>query len=260
MADIAISPVEPPRRFPLDWIPGVLFTPRTTMATIAAQTRSIWFFPLLILSIFAVIGVLVAGPIKVAEAQMRGPELPENWQYLSPEQQAQVMQAYEATQKPVFIYVFPSFLAVGKIWVVWLIISWLLHLALTMLGGRGSMTTTFNIVGWAGLPFAVRDAVRIVAMLSTKQMIANPGISGFAPLGEEGLDKFLTILLGLIDIYVIWYIVLLVIGVRAATKVTSWKAFGGVVVTVLITLLLGALIQYGTSLLSSLNVVRPFFF
>ncbi len=260
MAEVAVSPVEPPRRFPLDWIPGVLFTPRQTMATIASQTRSVWFFPLFLLSLVAVIGVLVAGPIKIREAQMRGPELPENWQYLSPEQQAQIMQAYEATQKPVFIYVFPSFLAVGKVWTVWLVISGLLHLVLTMLGGRGSTTTTFNIVGWAGLPFAVREAVRIIAMLSTNQMIAHPGLSGFAPLGDERLNVFLTIFLELIDIYVLWYIALLVIGVRAATKVTSGKAFGGVFVTVLITLLLGALIQYGTSLLSNLNVVRPFFF
>jgi hypothetical protein len=260
MAEIAVSPVEPPRRFPLDWIPGVLFTPRQTMAKIAAQARGVWFFPLLILSLVAVVGVIVAGPIKIREAQMKGPDLPPNFEYYSPEQQAQIMQSWEATQKPVFIYVFPAFLAVGKVWMVWLIVSGMLHLALTMLGGRGSMGTTLNITAWAGLPFAVREGVRIIAMLTTSQMIANPGLSGFAPLGEERLNLFLDSLLSLIDIYVIWYILLLVIGVRAATKLSFGKALGGVAVPVILVLILGALVTFGASLLSGLNTVRPFFF
>ncbi len=260
MADVALTPLEPPRRFPLDWIPGVLFTPRQTMARIASQARPVWFFPLMILTLTAIIYTVVAGPIKIREAQAKGPDLPPDYQYYSPEQQAQIMQAWEATQKPVFIYVFPGLIAVGKVWVVWLIVGGVLHLALTMLGGRGSAATTLNIVAWASLPLAVRDAVRTIAILSTQQMIASPGLSGFAPVGEARLYLFINSLLALIDIYVIWYIALLVIGVRAATKVTPGKAFGAALVTVLLALVLGALIGFASSFLSNLNVIRPFFF
>ncbi len=260
MADVALTPLEPPRRFPLDWIPGVLFTPRQIMPKIAAQSRAVWFFPLMILTLTAVIYTVVAGPIKIREAQMKGPNLPADYQYYSPEQQAQIMQAWEATQKPVFIYVFPGLIAVGKVWVVWLIVGGVLHLALTMLGGRGSAATTMNIVAWASLPYAVRDAVRIIAMLSTQQMVASPGLSGFAPVGEARFYVFLNSLLALIDIYVIWNIVLLVIGVRAATRVTPGKAFGAVLVTILLALVLGASISFAGSFFSNLNVIRPFFF
>jgi hypothetical protein len=260
MSDVALSPIETPRRFPMDWIPGVLFTPRQTMAKIAAQSRAVWFFPLMILTLTAILNTVVAGPIKIREAQMKGPNLPPDYQYYSPEQQAQIMQAWEATQKPVFIYVFPGLIAVAKVWVVWLIIGGVLHLAVTMLGGRGSAATTLNIVAWASLPLAVRDAVRIIAMLSTGQMVASPGLSGFAPIGEARIYVFFTALLALIDIYVIWYTLLLVIGIRAATKISLGKALGAVMVTVLLSLTLGALLSYGSSLLSNLNVVRPFFF
>lgn len=36
----------------------------------------------------------------------------------------------------------------------------LLHLVLTMLGGRDSTGGALNIVAWAALPFALRDLVR----------------------------------------------------------------------------------------------------
>jgi hypothetical protein len=170
------------------------------------------------------------------------------------------MQAWEATQKPVFIYVFPGLVAVGQIWLVWLIVGGLLHLFITMLGGRGSAATSMNIVAWSGLPFAVRDIVRIISMLSTGQMVATPGLSGFAPGGESGISVFMGILLTLIDIYIIWNTALLAIGSRAATKVSSGKAFGAAFMTVILVLIMGSLISFGSSSLSNLNVIRPFFF
>ncbi len=102
MADVTLTPMEPTRRLPLDWIPGVLFTPRVTLARIASINRGVWFLPILILTLTAILATVVAGPIKLREAQMKGPDLPPDFQYYSPEQQAQIMQAWEATQKPVF--------------------------------------------------------------------------------------------------------------------------------------------------------------
>ncbi len=97
-------------------------------------------------------------------------------------------------------------------------------------------------------------------MLSTGQAIANPGLSGFSPVGDTRLDIFLKSLLALIDIYLIWYMLLLVIGVRSSTKVSPGKAFVGVFLTILIALALGALVSFVSSLLSNLTIVRPFFF
>ena len=42
---------------------------------------------------------------------------------------------------------------------MWLVVSWLLHLVLTLLGGRGTSQGAINVVAWASLPFVVR-AVR----------------------------------------------------------------------------------------------------
>lgn len=254
-----IPPVQPPR-LRLDWVIGVLFKPRKTFTQVAAQARPIWLTPMLLLTLTALIVIVVTGPIKKNEALMKGPTLPPSYQYMTPEQQAQFMKAYEATQGPIFLYVFPALIALGKVWLGWLIVGGMLHLVLTLLGGRGSTGVAMNLVAWAAVPFAVRDAVRIIAMLSTHQLIANPGLAGFAPLATAGFGLYLAKILALIDLYVIWHILLMVVGVRASNGLALGKAWISVLVTVFLALNLQALAAFVTALLGSLNTTRPFFF
>jgi hypothetical protein len=259
MAESAVPVIERPKRIRFDWIPGVLFFPRKTFAEITAQTQAVWLTPLLLLTITAILLVVVAGPIKRNNFMMQGPTYPENWEFMSPDQQAQFMQAWEATQKPVFLYIFPAALAVGKIWLGWLIVGGLLHLVLTMLGGRGSTAASMNIVAWAGLPFAVRDIVQIVFLASQKTLVAGQGLAGFVS-GEGGFFVFLTRLLAAVDIYLIWNILLIVLGVRASNGLTRGKALTGVLITILLVIAFQALLGFLTSLLSGMSVTRPFFF
>lgn len=258
MTETITLPVEAPRRFRLDWVIGVLIRPRQTLARIAAQSGSVWFTPLMILTITTLLAVVVAGPIK-KEAAMSGPlDLPENFQYYSPEDQAQFLQAMEATRSNVFIYGFPALTGVAGVWVGWLVVGGLVHLVLTMLGGRGMTGSAMNLVAWSSLPFAVRDIVRIVAMLVTHRLIVHPGISGFAPPGDEGLSLYLAGLFALFDIYVIWHILLLVIGVRTANGISRGRAIGGMVFVILFVLSVQALLAYFGTQLATMTIIRQF--
>jgi hypothetical protein len=169
------------------------------------------------------------------------------------------MQAMQATQGPVFIYVFPAISALFGVWVGWLLVGGLLHLLLTLLGGRGDTGSAMNLVAWASLPFAIRDIVRIASMLSTDHLIANPGLRGFAPLADANSSLFLASLLSLIDIYLIWHILLLIIGVNAADGLSRGKAVSGVFFTILLVLLLQVLFSFLSAKLGGLTIVRPFF-
>ena len=66
------------------------------------------------------------------------------------------------------------------LWVGWIVLGGLLHLGSTLLGGRGSMQGALNITAWATLPFALRDLLQTVYMLSASHAITSPGLSGFA--------------------------------------------------------------------------------
>jgi hypothetical protein len=213
----------------------------------------------LLLSLTTVGRELVSGWLKQAAAASGNVTLPPGFEYYSPEQQAQFQQALQATSGPVFVYVFPVITGLLGIWVGWLLVSGLVRLALTMLGGRGDTGSTTNLVAWASLPFAVRDLVRLVSMLVTRQMLQAPGLQGFAPPEPTKWHAYLAAFLALVDIYLLWHVVLLVIGVRANSSLSGGKAWIGVFISILLVVALQALLRFLVGQLSGLTVISPFF-
>lgn len=209
---------------------------------------------MLLLSLTAFMVVMVAGYLKSRAAMMGEVPLPPDWQFWTPEMQNNYMQAQQATQGPVFTYVIPLVGVLSALWLGWLLLAGLLHLGSTLLGGRGSMQSALNIVAWAGLPFALRDILRIVFMLSAGHAISSPGLSGFA--GSAG---FLFELLARTDVFLVWNVVLLVIGFGIADGLPRGKAFAGVVLVMLVVLLAQAGLGALGSGLGGVAVQRPFF-
>jgi hypothetical protein len=164
-----------------------------------------------------------------------------------------------ATSGPVFLYVFPAISALLGVWVGWLLVGGLLHLVLTLLGGRSGTGSVMNIAAWASLPLAIRNLVRLVAVYSSRQLVTSPGLSGFAPVGEGSFNLYLAAFLALIDIYVVWHFLLLVAGARANNGISRLKAAGSILFTLLLILGAQALISFFMARLGGLTIIRPFF-
>src|SRR5512133_3560839 len=96
-------PLERPRTFHLEWIGPLFFRPRRTLAKTIEGGHATWLAPLLVLTLLAIMLVLVAGPVKQAAATGGPQELPQDFQYWSPEQQQMYMQSASQSQGPVFI-------------------------------------------------------------------------------------------------------------------------------------------------------------
>ncbi len=248
------------RRWHLDWLLGVLIHPWRTFPRIAAETGAVWLTPLLLISLAAVLLVAVSGPLRQSQALLAANDLPPDFQYYSPDQQAQLQQALASSASANFVYVFPAVSAVGKVWLGWLIAGGVLHLVLTILGGRASSRSVLNRVAWAGLPFALRDTVRILATLLGDQLIAQPGLSGLVPAQSGGALVLAAQLLAAVDLYWIWHVLLLVIAVRAAPDPGPGKAWASVLITQALALLLLALPATLSAQLNNLTIVRPFLF
>jgi hypothetical protein len=258
MTDIVYR--EKSKRLLLAWVPEVLFHPRQAFQRISSYSGAVWLTPLFIVSCLVLINVLLGGRLKNQAALAGEITYPPDYQYYTPDQQAQYMQAIQSTQSPVFVYVLPAIIALLGVWFGWLILGGLLHLITTLFGGRGSTLLSMNIVAWASLPLAVRQVIQIIYMLITQKLITNPGLSGFSPTGNTGLLLFIGHFLKYIDIYIIWQILLLILVVRLSTGLNKTKALIGVIITVLLMILAQAGLSYLASVLSNLNITRPFFF
>ena len=261
METIVTEIKEKPKKKPFhfEWILPVIFRPRKAIEVITAQEKSVWLTPLLVVSLMIILATLVAGPIKSNLIQM-GMNTPENFQYYSEEQQASFMAAQANRTSPLFLYVFPIATGLAGLWVSWFLLSSLLHLSLTLAGSRSQNIRSYNLAAWSLLPIAVRKLVQIVAMLVTKTVVSSPGLSGFVTGDIKGAAAFFAALLGLIDLYFIWQIVLLLIGVRPLSSLKRSKAWMATAVSLLILMLLQAVPGFLSSALGGLTTSSSFFF
>ncbi len=248
------------RRAQASWLASVFFRPVRTMRAVAAEERPVWVLPLLLLTILTLASVLVAGPLRQEAARTASVELPPSFEYMSPDQQQQYMQAQQNSASTTMTIVFPGTGALIGLWLSWFLLGGILHLGLTMLGSRSTSTAAFNLAAWASLTFAVRLIVQIIAMLTTHQLIHSPGVSGFLPADATGLLLFLKIILSMVDLYLIFQLVLLTIGAASTPGLARARAFGGVLASLILLLVLSALPGFLAAQLSGLSVDRPFFF
>jgi len=247
-------------RLHFDWLLGIVIRPRRTIEAVVSRSEGVWITPLLCLTLTAVLLSMALGNLRQQALSMGEISYPPGFEYYTPEQQAQFMQATQASSGPIFVYVIPIVGKISGVWFGWLIISSILHLLLTLLGGRGTTTATVNLVAWASIPFAVRDLIRLLYILVAKKQIVMSGLSGFISASTSQGTLYLAALLALVDIYFIWNIILLIIGVDQATKLSRRKVIAGVLITMFAFIGLQALGIFLISLLSDLTVVRPFMF
>ena len=223
---------QPTPRFNLARLFAVLFRPRQAFGEIASEGKPSWVTPLIVASLAAILVVIVGGYIKSRAAMMGEVELPPDWEYWSPQMQEDYMSGQQATQSPAFLYVVPTAGALISLWLGWLILGGLLHLGSTLVGGRGSMGGALTITAWAGAPFIVRDLLRALFILASGHAIRAAGLSGFA----EGAG-FLVQLLARLDLFVIWNILLLILGFKTVGNLPTGKAVTAVAVVMVIALL-----------------------
>jgi hypothetical protein len=70
----------------------------------------------------------------------------------------------------------------------------------------------------------------------------------------------MSVLLGLVDLYLVWQVILLIVGARLMGNITRSKAILCVLVCVFLVLLLQAIPGTVTQVISGMSFSRPFFF
>jgi len=241
------------RRFDFKLIPAFLIHPRQGVERLVAQEESAWLAPLLVLSIMLVIRTIVSGYFQVRASAMGQATLPADWQWWTSAMQNNYMQAIQATQGPVFVYIIPAVTGLAKLWLGWFIVGGLLHLSSTLLGGRGSMRSVLNLAAWASLPFALRDLLRVVFMVIARHPIASLGLSGFSGV------LFLSKVLAGVDVFFIWFAILLVMGLCVTDNLPAGKAAAGVAIVLLLVLLIQGGLGTLSANLGGMMITRPFF-
>ena len=246
-----------PRTFIARWFLPILFKPRKTIEEIAEKEHAVWLAPLVALMITALILVLVSSSL-VGQTTQGGSD-PEMFEYYSPEQQQQYQDAVNIGVSPVVTFVFPLIGKIMGIWLGWILLGSIFHLSLTLNGSRSSSTSALNIVAWSSVPFLLRDIIQIIAILATKQLISQPGLSGFIAADATGFMTYITALLAIFDLYLIWQFVLMGMGAMKISGLKTGKAWLATLIAVVIFIILKALPGFLMAQISGLSPTRMFF-
>jgi hypothetical protein len=204
-------------------VTNIFFEPTKTMADIRRSTS--WWLPWLLISIFSVAVVFTwdkkIGFDNISQVQISKSSRADQFEKLPPDQkQKQFDTQVKATRyfsyaSPIFILVFMAICAAG-----------LMAVMNFGMGAKFSFSTMIAIVAYSWLPGLISSVLTIiVAFLADpegydiqKPLMSNPGYFISTP-------KFLSGMLTMFDIFMIWTIFLMAIGISENSKIKRNNAF-----------------------------------
>jgi len=190
----------------------------------------------LIATLFAVLPVLVAAPAATRQVQeamsAQFEDSTRQMPNLTPEQQEMAM---STAANPLLITGLPAVGAVAGLWIGWLVWAGGLNILSTLVGGGSGFGQFWRTVVWCWVPYTLRGMLQTVYILLTGELISNPGLSGLLTPAEpaSGLmaappgTGFLLArgLLTRFDLFLVWTLILLALGVMVAARISRRKAF-----------------------------------
>lgn len=231
-----------------------LFRPRPT-ASAVLQKDATWLTPLLVVSLLLVARVWLSAPQPVTLEGEAGQALvPESGSPAPLPDESLPAEAENTGGGGLF----PAVGAVLGLWLGWLLLGVLLFIGLVINGGQHTLTELLNLVAWTSLPLGVRQIVRLVTSLAAPSLAANPpGLAALAQALSGPGALFLNSSLALIDLYLVWQVILILLGLGQISNLPARRRFWIALGAIGLFLLLAALPGFFSGLFAQLTQPVP---
>ncbi|HEX3067779.1 MAG TPA: Yip1 family protein [Thermoanaerobaculia bacterium] len=198
---------------------GVLFSPDATMASIAR--RPDWVLPLVILLVMSLVaGVVIAQHVDFGAAAREAMEQNKN---ASQEQIDKGVKMAAGIGK-VVTYLSPVLSAIGL-----LIIAGVLLLAFRLFGGEGDFKQAFSVTCYSSMPGVIKSIIMMIIIVAKGGTIPGQQLailvrSNLGFLVDYKANPMAFAVLSSIDIFSIWFLVLMIIGFAYLSRVSRAKS------------------------------------
>lgn len=136
----------------------------------------------------------------------------------------------------------------------WLCLGSLVNLFSISFGGQGNTKMSLVFVAWACIPVGIRAIMQIMYVLATTTSINAVGLSGFISNAETSGAILLQKTLAQIDIYLVWQVVLLVLGTSVMTKLNRKKSIIIALSSIILVIFVKSLFGLGFEKLASIEI------
>jgi hypothetical protein len=238
----------PEAKGPLNILFGILIRPRVTFEALReAKRRHAWL--VVILMIIATT-LLAAANYSLRAAALANFTPPEGFTTpdgatVSPED-AQQMAATAAS--PVFLVVFPVIGGTVGVLLGYGFSTVVVFGLSLLMGGKATFGQLLPVAIWSTLPLVLRKIVHAAVTLISGRAVA-AGFSGLLTFSEAASMPLLSTLLSQFDVYLLWSLILLGVGVAVTARVSRGKA---VIIVATYVLLVVGLMAAGSAISSGL--------
>ncbi len=224
---------------------GVLLRPKVTFGYLKDNHKRAWWLPALLVLVLSVAPLWAAARLPPAMPEMfpSDPYMREMPGVMPGGMPGEMPVTAPTSSGPNLLQLGGTLLGLLAAWLLW---GGALYLASVFLGRSSSFGQMFRLVVWTWLPYGVRGLLQTAYILATGQAIVNTGLSGFVvdkaapslfPPGPGQLA--LASILGQVDVYTLWQLFLVSVGLMAFTNLTRRKAWTAALTIWIVFALLG---------------------
>jgi len=211
---------------PFDTLVGVAIHPRATFERMRDAAAGHWWVVVVASLLVALATTVVTVPIQAEAARsalQAQQEDTEAYQGLSEEEMAQVEQVQNIFTSQAMLGALGFFGGVIMLFLGYGVRAGIVFLLGMALGGRASFGQVWRMSVWTTLPDVLRGMVSIGVILATGSVSVS-GMSYVLTSAEVSAHPYLAAFLGSIDIYLIWSLALLLIGILVTSQLDRLKS------------------------------------
>ena len=221
----------------MDKIINIFFSPAKVFQSL--KEKPAWALPLVIVLVFVALTAVVT-VISTKDVAMAKQEEILKERGMS-EEQIQQAKVFMTGPMPIIFGAIGAIIVTG---VILLIFALLLNVLIPTLGGVASFARVFSVVSHSALVMVPGNIIRLLLILVTKSLYATTSLAAFTPNLARNSVAFQ--LLASFDLFTIWEMILVAMGIRIANDMKKNNAyllvFGIWIGSVILSLALGRLV------------------
>jgi len=210
------------RMNPWQLLVSMIDRPAVTMRYVGKKPGWAWLTPALLvlvgLVVFSVVTAPLTSELALRQAQQQMTSLP-------PQQAEQAAAQIERFTSPPVIAGFSVVGGLVALAVTWLLGAGVLYFLGLVAGGEANFAQSFAILAWSWLPYFLRNLV-LAAYVAYSGHLISQGLSFLVATGDQAKDaaNWLYSLLAQVDLFYLWHLVLVIVGLAAVGRLSKTKA------------------------------------
>jgi hypothetical protein len=201
---------------------SIIDRPAVTMSYVGKKPGWAWVMPALLVLVGLVVFSVVTAPLTSELARRQAQQ---QMASLPPQQAEQAAAQVERFTSPSMMAAFSIIGGLVALAVTWLLGAGVLYFLGLVAGGEANFAQSFAILAWSWPPYALRNLVLAAYVAYSGQLISQ-GLSFLVATGDQTKDtaNWLYSLLSQIDLFYLWHLILVIVGLAAVGRLSKTKA------------------------------------